>query len=154
MNKATESYQGESTYAGSDTKPKTPAETFFCNKDENNQEETTSETSSELQIHRVYLSGPITGVKGYNHHPIFEEAKEVLTEQGFLVISPHEFKKQDSWEDYMKIAIRELCLCTDICMLPCWEYSHGAAIEKKLAEDLGIPVFYFSQGLKTRTRGG
>ena len=92
-----------------------------------------------------YLSGPMTGLKDYNY-PAFEEAKKTLEEQHHYVLSPHEVSIQSSWEAYMKIALIRLCYCTDICMLPGWENSRGAALEHTIAKELAMPIYYLKNG--------
>ena len=56
----------------------------------------------------------------------------------------------DYWEGYDR-AILENCAALVVLMLPGWEHSVGVAGERKIAEELGIPIFYATPGT---IRGG
>ena len=60
------------------------------------------------------------------------------------MINPHELFREVfrplTWEDYMRDDLTALLTCTHIVMLPGWEQSRGARLEKYVAEHLGMSV--------------
>lgn len=87
------------------------------------------------------MSGPMSGLPAFNY-PAFHTAAGKLRAAGFEVLNPAENKLEGSpeWSDYMRAAIGQLILAGGVATLPGFERSRGAAIETKLAWDLGIPV--------------
>lgn len=112
---------------------------------------------------KVYLSGPITGTEGFEID--FEEA-ELIVESDFgskveTVVNPVLTGKRlklkyrnesvtvepnvPSWSDYMKVSIQNLLNCDTIAMLPEWQNSKGACLEKTIADKLGFRVVLLSK---------
>ena len=93
----------------------------------------------------AYLSGPMTGLPD-NGYPAFQAAAERLRGQGVTVISPHEIVPPGaapwSWEDHMRADLAALLTCDVIVLLPGWETSRGARLEKTVADALGLVVDY------------
>ena len=93
----------------------------------------------------AYLSGPMTGLPD-NGYPAFEAAAERLRSQGVQVISPHEITPPGagpwSWEAHMRVDLAALLTADVIVMLPGWETSRGARLEKAVAEAIAMPVDY------------
>ena len=89
---------------------------------------------------KVYLSGPMTGVKEYNY-PAFNDATARLRAAGYEVINPAEFPKQKSWAKYMEYALDKLPECDTIVTLPGWERSRGAVQEVRKAESLNMVMW-------------
>lgn len=91
----------------------------------------------------VYIAGPMTGLPDYNY-PAFEAAAEHLREcLGYDVVSPHELFGGDTtrpYGDYMRTGLMAMLGCDEVYMLPGWERSRGASLERKVAEACGIPV--------------
>lgn len=95
---------------------------------------------------RVYLSGPMTGIKDWNR-PAFMEAATFLRNQGATVFNPAfssmcESRTHDAW---MVRDIHELTEHMDgkpyydyIAQLPGWEKSGGAKLEYIVAQACGI----------------
>jgi hypothetical protein len=96
---------------------------------------------SEIEGKKVYVSGPMTGIKDFNY-PAFECAELFFKNLGAVVYSPHKAPCFKSWEDYMRYDIKMLCDCEYIFMLEGWENSKGAKIEKYIAESIGIKTIY------------
>lgn len=96
----------------------------------------------------VYLSGPMTGLPEHNH-PAFEAAAERLRSQGVQVISPHEITPPRvgpwTWEAHMRADLAALLTADVIVLLPGWETSRGAQLEKTVAEAIGLSVVYFTE---------
>jgi len=97
-------------------------------------------------IATIYLSGPMTGIPEYNA-PEFARFAAMYRANGFRVLSPPELDadgpKDDTYENYLK---RDLRLFLDgdvsrIYMLPGWERSRGANLERHVAEMLKIAVY-------------
>ena len=93
----------------------------------------------------AYLSGPMTGLPGQNY-AAFQAAAERLRAQGVQVISPHEIIPPGagpwSWAQHMRVDLAALLTCDVIVMLPGWETSRGAQLEKAVAEAIAMPVDY------------
>lgn len=101
----------------------------------------------------TFISGPMSGYEDFNY-PMFHEAGAYLKEHGHRFLSPahgrfghprqppepHEAKP---WEYYMRESLKQLLFCDHILMLPGWEKSRGACIEKELAKNLGMPIEYW-----------
>ncbi len=95
---------------------------------------------------KVYIFGPMTGIKGFNRE-MFREAAECLrNEYGPKneVISPNELDAGDdsvkTWVDYMRRDLRVLPDIDVAYALPGWEHSRGARLEATVFRELGIPV--------------
>ena len=93
----------------------------------------------ENQKKFVYISGPMTGIKDFNL-PAFDKAEKHLKSFGYNVINPADNQRKnpsDTWENYMREAIKQVCLCHIICFLPGWSDSKGALFEAKVAGIIG-----------------
>ncbi len=115
---------------------------------------------------RVYLAGPMRGIPNFNF-PAFKEAADKLREDGHEVFSPSERDEADfgslnqptgNEEEFAKavhLTPRQLrrrvfffdceyiCKHADaIALLPGWENSKGAKVEKALADVLDLEVIY------------
>lgn len=98
----------------------------------------------------VYVSGPMTGMPELNF-PAFHKAAATLRAVGYRVVNPADLDEQDTqeltWSDYLRRDIRALMDCTHIALLPGWETSKGAKLEKHIADSLGMPTIFLSQEL-------
>ncbi len=95
-------------------------------------------------MEKIYISGKITGLTNYAE--LFEQADQVLTEQGFEVINPVKIKAHkrhdQSWESFMKIDLFALLNCDSIYMLNNWRKSKGAKLELHIAKELNKIIYY------------
>jgi len=112
------------------------------------------------KIHRAYLAGPMTGLPQHNF-AAFDEGAATLREMGLEVCSPAQLDRQfgiTGYEDskdiptrlvqeIMLIELREISTCDIVLMLPGWEKSKGANIEKIWATLWHIPVETFEEFL-------
>lgn len=90
----------------------------------------------------VYIAGPMTGLPDFNY-PAFFSAEHQLRDLGLSPINPARCDGREgctSWLDYMRAALRDVAAADGIALLPGWQNSRGAAIEKRLGDDLGLDV--------------
>ena len=114
---------------------------------------------------RIYISGPITGVKGWERAFAAAEAKCESVEFfdrhggfdlycksrrfGFEAVSPREFNagvRYKKWRWYMTRAYFYLLGCSYVYMLRGWHESRGARREHTLATLLGKKIIYEEDG--------
>jgi Domain of unknown function (DUF4406) len=92
---------------------------------------------------RIYIAGPCTGIPNENK-PAFLAAELQMRGMGFDVVNPttlpaHAWHDQ-SWASFMRCDIPALCTCDAVALLPGWESSKGANVERTLALALGMGV--------------
>lgn len=92
---------------------------------------------------RVYLSGAMSGHPDHNF-PAFNDQAAKLRAAGYEVINPAELNPDTSmtWEECLRVDLRELCSCDAIALLPGWESSKGANLELHVAHRLGLKVMH------------
>jgi hypothetical protein len=90
---------------------------------------------------RVYIAGPMTGLPEFNY-PAFNASAEKLREKGYHVENPAENPEPPckSWQGYMRMGIAQVVSCDAVALLPGWENSRGAKIERRVAEEIGLRV--------------
>lgn len=93
---------------------------------------------------RVYISGKITGTTDYMER--FARAEKLLIKDGYSVVNPAKVNsgmpEDTTWDEYMKMSICMLELCTAIYMLPDWWESVGATMEHNFAKENGYKIIY------------
>lgn len=90
----------------------------------------------------IYISGPMTGLPGYNY-PAFDDAAAKLRAAGYDVVNPAELCDPNmKWRECMRLNIAALMECDAIVMLPDWLHSRGACLELRLAYTVGIKPFF------------
>lgn len=96
---------------------------------------------------KVYISGPITGVKGYMKR--FADAEADIAAAGYTPINPAKVNAMLPPElthaDYMATSIAMLSICDVIYMLPGWQESRGCSIEFEYAYSNGITICFARQ---------
>lgn len=100
----------------------------------------------EFANKHVYLSGPMTGIKGYNRE-MFMEAATYLRNQGAHVFNPAFSDLALSHSGWMVRDLHELTEHMDgkpyydvLAQLPGWGNSKGATVEMIVAKACGIEV--------------
>jgi len=90
---------------------------------------------------RIYIAGPMTGIKDYNF-PEFFRAEKKLKKLGYDVENPARNKKPnpETWENYMRLAMVQLCKCDAIFMLKGYDTSKGAWLELHVAKKLSFEI--------------
>ncbi|MDR1652898.1 MAG: DUF4406 domain-containing protein [Prevotellaceae bacterium] len=103
---------------------------------------------------KIYISGQVTGLPFDEVTAKFNEAEKYLLEKGFEVISPLKtgIPYAFPWESHIAMDILFLLGCDAIYLLPNWNQSKGATLEKTIAELTDkkiiyqeIPVFFALQ---------
>ena len=90
---------------------------------------------------RVYISGAMSGLPLLNH-PAFNAEAARLRALGFDVVNPAELCPDpgSSWAVCLRADIAALVTCDGLALLPGGEQSRGVALERHIAEALGMPV--------------
>ena len=97
----------------------------------------------------IYISGPMTGIQNHNYEA-FHEAEGKLS-RAYVhteILNPASFFMGDQnlpRETYLKKDIEAVLKADAIAMLPGWENSKGACLEKAVAEAIGHQVIYLSE---------
>jgi nucleoside 2-deoxyribosyltransferase len=100
---------------------------------------------------KLYLAGPMRGVKSYNF-PAFNYTAKHLREKGYEVWNPAErdvnedgfdpdVSKPRSIKEYMEHDLAAICRCDAVVVLDGWELSQGASLEVYVAQTLNIPIY-------------
>lgn len=80
----------------------------------------------------VYLSGPIKGVENYKD--IFNRTAAALEDLGDIVINPAELPLGMPNNLYMPICLEMIKAADMVILLPGWDNSEGARLEKQFAD--------------------
>lgn len=98
---------------------------------------------------RVYIAGPMTGLPQFNY-PAFNAAARRLRALGHTVFNPAEIDpptpdqlrsgEVKPWAYYMRSGIRLLMEAEAVALLPGWESSKGATLERSIAVALQMDV--------------
>lgn len=93
----------------------------------------------------VYVSGPMTGVPGYNKQAFDAMAAKCWDAGARFVVNPADLVPlaqagEISREQCMKSDINRLLLCDTIVLLSGWEQSPGALLERDIALAVGMEV--------------
>ncbi len=91
---------------------------------------------------RIYIAGPMSGRPEFNY-PAFFRAAEALAAVGHEPINPARNEGREdckTWLDYMRAALRDIADADAVALLPGWDESRGATIERNLAVSLDLPI--------------
>lgn len=99
------------------------------------------------QSEKVYISGLISGIPIEKAREKFERAAQIILAGGAEPVNPLEngLPETAPWELHMAIDIVLLMGCETIYLLPDWEHSRGATLEKNIAELTGKKLIYEQQ---------
>ena len=95
---------------------------------------------------RVYVAGPMTGIQDLNF-PAFHRAAASLRASGYEVINPAEINAdpEAGWNACMRADIAQLVTCDAIALLPGFERSRGATLERHIALQLEMREIFITQ---------
>lgn len=113
--------------------------------------ETAGAGRGTMPAHRIYISGPMTGLPDFNY-PAFNAEAARLRALGYEVESPAENPQQPDWEGYMRQALIQMLTCDAVAFLPGWAESRGALLERYVANQVGlatIPASAITEGLSS-----
>lgn len=95
----------------------------------------------------LYIAGAMSGIKDFNRSAFFS-AEESLKRAGYTPVNPfvddfvsgNELAGGLVYEQVLAHSLAKMIQCDAVALLPGWEKSHGATIEKFLAQELFKPV--------------
>lgn len=93
---------------------------------------------------KIYIAGKITGLTKEQYTSKFRAAEIDLTAAGHIAVNPCKFGIPDNAtsETALLVCLPRLIDCDAIYLLPDWQHSPGAVIERQFAIDNGIEVIY------------
>jgi len=112
---------------------------------------------------RIYIAGKVSNLPEQEVLAKFGNAQSAIELLGFEVVNPMTLVKThikehflnqpltdaEIWELAIKVCIKAMIDCDGVVVLPCWNDSKAAKIERQLADDLDMQIFsYTSFGLK------
>src|SRR6185437_11842970 len=110
----------------------------------------------------VYVAGPYSG-PSYDPNSYYDVNKNIMFarefakriwEAGAACFCPHantihfQVDCKCSYQDYIDGDLAILSRCDALFMLPTWQYSKGAKIERDFASEKKLPIFYDFENLK------
>lgn len=111
-------------------------------------------TAGDKEPIRVFLSGPMTGIKDYNF-PLFNHIAEVLRKCGYEVVNPVDICKKYKKERILSDkAVFDAMIaeqqeseqtCNALVLLPGWENSKGVRLELKTAIEKNMHIIQWGE---------
>lgn len=97
-----------------------------------------------MQQKKIYIAGKITGLPLHEVTMRFGAKEKELKNQGHIVVNPLAISvgRHLSWEAVMKECIAAMLTCDEVHLLPWWQDSKGATLERNIAEALYITIVY------------
>lgn len=90
-------------------------------------------------MRKIYISGPMTGIKDYNN-PAFMSASYDWQDAGFIVLNPVTLPEGLEQREYMDICLAMLRAADAIYLLKGYKNSKGAMAELAYAEKLELEI--------------
>ncbi|MBR4589850.1 MAG: DUF4406 domain-containing protein [Bacteroidaceae bacterium] len=93
---------------------------------------------------KIYIAGKVTGLTIEEYQKNFRLATKFVEQQFNTkkVINPILLGGiQYTWEENMKLCIKELMDCDTVVFIPGWESSEGAKLENYIARSLGYNIY-------------
>ena len=91
---------------------------------------------------KIYIAGPMTGLPDYNR-PEFNKLAKKFKGLGYVVLNPAVLPDGLEYREYMAITLKMVEVCDIVALLPGWENSKGAQLEKHHAEVWGKLIEYW-----------
>lgn len=103
---------------------------------------------------RLYLSGPMTGIPEWNF-PAFNHVEAELAAVGYEVANPagKGLVEGWTWARYLRYDLKVLLTCDAVATLDGWEHSRGARLETRVAEELEMAVWHWTDWLAAPREG-
>lgn len=94
---------------------------------------------------KIYVSGPMTGLPDHNY-PMFYKVSDALRNMGHEVLNPAELDESvvpgsQPWEWYLRRDLKAMLDYDVLVMLPGWQNSKGATLERYVASILKMPIY-------------
>ncbi len=95
----------------------------------------------------------MTGLPDDNY-PAFNAAAKLLRDMGFRVENPAEntAPTPPTWANWLRVALRQMLTCDCVVLLPGWEGSDGANLERDTAMRLGMPVWLYADFVEAHSQ--
>ena len=91
----------------------------------------------------AYVAGKITGLPKAHVQQKFNVITDKLTGMGYNVVNPLGVNDETSnWDDSVRSDIKKMLECDEVHLLPDWQQSRGAQLERDIAVRLGMQVVY------------
>ena len=91
----------------------------------------------------AYLAGKITGLPKNNVTEKFNLVENQLSGKGYQVVKPIGLTDDSkTWNDAIRNDIKKMLECDEVHLLPDWQESRGAQLERDIAVRLGMEVVY------------
>lgn len=91
----------------------------------------------------AYVAGKITGLPKDQVRNKFDQITSQLNSMGYHVEHPVSVGHDSpSWDEAIRSDIKKMLECDEVHMLPDWQESRGAQLERDIAIRLGIQVVY------------
>ena len=91
----------------------------------------------------IYIAGKVSGLPEEQVREKFERAASELKAEGHVVLSPaNADDKGNDWGNTLRNSIKTMMNCDEVHLLPGWQESRGAQLERDIAIRLGMNVVY------------
>ena len=91
----------------------------------------------------AYVAGKITGLPKSDVKGKFNVITNQLRSMGYNVIEPIAVNDETrTWDDAIRSDIKKMLECDEVHLLPDWQDSKGAQLERDIALRLGMQVIY------------
>ncbi len=94
-------------------------------------------------IRTAYIAGKITGLPKGQVKDKFNVVASELSGMGYKVVEPVAVNDDSkTWDDAVRSDIKKMLECDEVHLLPDWQESRGAQLERDIALRLGMEVIY------------
>lgn len=91
----------------------------------------------------AYVAGKITGLPKSHVTEKFSVVSNQLERAGYSVVNPANVTDEPiTWDTAVRNEIKKMLECDEVHMLPDWQESRGAQLERDIALRLGMTVIY------------